>query len=70
MQMDQQLLRRDELWVTDRKKDGSTELIPFSSYKDIRNDKSIRTSYLHGQLGGVPKLQLNDTFPIINSTEQ
>jgi AAA15 family ATPase/GTPase len=70
MQMDQKLLRRDELWITDRRRDGSTELIPFSSYKDIRKDKSIRTSYLHGQLGGIPKLQLNETFPIINTTEQ
>ncbi|MDR1382580.1 MAG: AAA family ATPase [Planctomycetaceae bacterium] len=62
MQMDQELLRRDEMCVTDRKNDGSTELIPFSSYRDIRKDKSVRTSYLHGQLGGVPNLPLNDLF--------
>ena len=63
LQMDQNLLRRDELWVTDRKNDGSTELIPLSSYKEIRKDKSIRTSYLRGQLGGTPKLLLFGAFP-------
>lgn len=63
LQMDQNLLRRDEMWVTDRKKDGSTELVPLSSFKEIRKDKSIRTSYLRGQLGGVPKLLLGGVFP-------
>jgi hypothetical protein len=62
MQIDQSLLRRDELWITERKNDGSTELIPFSSYKGIRKDKSIRTSYLRGQLGGVPKLYLSNVI--------
>lgn len=63
LQMDQNLLRRDEMWVTDRKNDGSTELVPLSSFKEIRKDKSIRTSYLRGQLGGTPKLLLSGAFP-------
>ena len=63
LQMDQNLLRRDEMWITDRKNDGSTELVPLSSFKEIRKDKSIRTSYLRGQLGGIPKLLLHGAFP-------
>ena len=63
LQMDQNLLRRDEMWVTDRKNDGTTELVPFSAFKEIRKDKSIRTSYLRGQLGGTPKLLLHGAFP-------
>ncbi|MCL2623852.1 MAG: ATP-binding protein [Planctomycetaceae bacterium] len=62
-QMDQELLRRDEMWLTERRRDGSTELIPLSSFKEIRSDKSIRTSYLRGQLGGVPKLTLSTLRP-------
>jgi hypothetical protein len=54
--MDQDLLRRDEMWVTERDKDGSSDLIAFSEYKEIRNDKDIRKSYLQGRLGGVPKI--------------
>ena len=64
LQMDDGLLRRDEMWVTDRKNDGSTELIPLSSYKGIRDDKSIRTSYLRGHFRGTPKLLLSGAFPL------
>ncbi len=53
--MDQELLRRDEMWVAERNGDGSSDLIAFSEYKEIRNDKDIRKSYLQGRLGGVPK---------------
>ena len=54
--MDQDLLRRDEMWVAERGQDGSSELIAFSEYKEIRNDKDIRKSYLQGRLGGIPKI--------------
>lgn len=56
--MDQQLLRRDEMWVAERDESGSSTLIPFSDYKDIRYDKDIRKSYLQGRLGGVPRILL------------
>ena len=58
MLMDQQLLRRDEMWVAERAADGSSCLIPFSDYKDIRYDKDIRKTYLLGQLGGTPRMWL------------
>ena len=53
--MDQGLLRRDEMWVTEKSKDCS-ELISFSEYKGVRYDKDIRKSYLQGRFGGIPKL--------------
>lgn len=56
--MDQQIFRRDEMWVADRNNKGVSRLIPFSDYKDIRYDKDIRKSYLQGRLGGVPKILL------------
>ncbi|MBX9691773.1 MAG: ATP-binding protein [Cyanobacteria bacterium] len=54
--MDQQLLRRDEMWVTERKFDGSSTLTSFSDFKGMRNDKNIINSYLQGRLGGLPRL--------------
>jgi len=54
--MDQQLLRRDEMWVTERDASGISNLLSFSEYKDIRYDKDIRKSYLQGRLGGIPRL--------------
>ena len=44
------------MWVTERDNSGSSRLIAFSEYKDVRKDKDIRKSYLQGRLGGVPKL--------------
>jgi uncharacterized protein len=54
--MDQDLLRRDEMWVVERDQQGGSELIGLSEYKEIRNDKDIRKSYLQGRLGGVSRV--------------
>ncbi|MBK9778231.1 MAG: ATP-binding protein [bacterium] len=54
--MDQSLLRRDEMWVTERNDRGESTLMSFSEYKDVRYDKDIRKSYLQGRLGGVPRI--------------
>lgn len=54
--MDQDLLRRDEMWVAERNSDGISNLFSFSEYKDVRYDKDIRKSYLQGRLGGIPRL--------------
>ena len=60
--MDQQLLRRDEMWVAERDATGASSLISFSEYKDVRYDKDIRKSYLQGRLGGIPRILLGGTL--------
>ena len=59
--MDQDLLRRDEMWVAERDGAGSSSLTSFSEFKDMRHDKDIRKSYLQGRLGGIPNILLEDT---------
>jgi len=54
--MDQQLFRRDEMWITERNHDGISSLVSFSDFKDVRYDKDIRKSYLQGRLGGIPRI--------------
>ena len=61
--MDQDLLRRDEMWVAERDRDGGSSLFSFSEYKDVRNDKDIRKSYLQGRLGGVPRILMSTLRP-------
>lgn len=68
--MDQKLLRRDEMWVAERDTSGVSNLLSFSEYKDIRFDKDIRKSYLHGRLGGVPRILLSETFTSSSQTEE
>jgi AAA15 family ATPase/GTPase len=55
--MDQDLLRRDEMWVVERDRHGASSLVAFSDFEqDIRSDKDVRKSYLQGRLGGVPRI--------------
>lgn len=49
------LLRRDQIWFTQKRPDGSTELYPLSDFK-VRNDLAIDKAYLDGRFGAVPIL--------------
>lgn len=62
MLMDQQLLRRDEMWVAERDRFGVSSLFSFSEYKDVRYDKDLRKSYLQGRLGGIPRILSGDAL--------
>lgn len=68
--MDQQLLRRDEMWVTERDTFGTSSLFSFSEYKDIRYDKDIRKSYLQGRMGGIPRILLEGALSNSCLTEE
>ena len=66
MLMTQSLFRRDEMWITERKEDGSSEMVSFAEYDDIRYDKDIRKSYLQGRMGGIPNIIADQILPISN----
>ena len=70
MLMDQQLLRRDEMWVAERDKFGVSSLFSFSEYKDVRYDKDLRKSYLQGRLGGIPRILTGGTLTNPHLTEE
>lgn len=52
---DDQLLRRDQTWFTQKRDDGSTELYSLSDFP-VRNDLAIERAYLDGRFGAVPVL--------------
>lgn len=60
--MDQNLLRRDEMWLAERNNDGRSTLFSLSDFKEVRNDKDIRKSYLQGRMGGVPRILLSNSL--------
>jgi AAA15 family ATPase/GTPase len=68
--MDQQLLRRDEMWVAERDATGASSLRSFSEYKDVRYDKDIRKSYLQGRLGGIPRILLRGALTSHRLTQE
>ena len=55
----QMLLRRDQIWFTEKQSDCRTELYCLSEFK-IRKDKVIRKSYLAGIFGAIPNVTLED----------
>jgi uncharacterized protein len=61
--MDQDLLRRDEMWLAERSSSGASTVTSFSEFRDVRHDKDIRKSYLQGRLGGIPRLYFHGTEP-------
>lgn len=53
--LDQSTMRRDQFWVVDKTREGTSELTPISDYK-LRKDAVLRKKYLEGRLGGIPSL--------------
>jgi AAA15 family ATPase/GTPase len=54
--LDQKLFRRDQIWFTEKDKDGGTHLCPVSDYK-LRKGEAMQKGYLSGRYGGVPILE-------------
>ncbi|MFZ4554904.1 MAG: AAA family ATPase [Pseudanabaena sp.] len=55
------LLRRDQIWFTQKRPDQSTEVYPLSDFK-VRNDLAIDKAYLDGRFGAVPFISDEDDF--------
>jgi energy-coupling factor transporter ATP-binding protein EcfA2 len=53
--LDQELLRRDEIWFAEKDQAAATRLYSLLDFK-VRNDLEIRKHYLQGRFGAVPFL--------------
>jgi AAA15 family ATPase/GTPase len=49
------VLRRDEVWFTEKNQDGATELYPLTDFKP-RNVENLERGYLQGRYGAIPFL--------------
>ncbi len=53
--LDFKLLRRDQIWFTEKDQGGATRLYPLTDYRP-RNDESLEKGYLAGRYGAIPML--------------
>lgn len=53
--LDQEFLRTDEIWLTEKNKFGETKLYPLSDFKE-HHTIDIRKGYLNGRYGAIPFL--------------
>ena len=53
--LDQDLLRKDQVWFTEKKEDGSTNLFSLAEYI-VPSDANVEKRYHAGRYGAIPKL--------------
>jgi hypothetical protein len=53
--LEREILRRDQIWFTEKNEDGASSLYPLSDFKP-RKEQNIAAGYLHGRFGAVPFL--------------
>ena len=52
--LDQEMLRRDQVWFCEKHKDQSTALYPLTDFSPRKGRENIERSYLSGRYGGAP----------------
>ena len=58
--LDFDLIRRDEIWFTQKDKNGQTSLYSLEEFKDIaRFDRKIDKAYLEGRFGAIANININ-----------
>ena len=48
------LLRRDQIWFTEKNHQGATDLYSLAEYDDIAEDASFEADYIRGRYGAIP----------------
>jgi uncharacterized protein len=54
-------LRRDQIWFTEKDKNGATQLYPLTDYK-ARREENLKRGYLQGRYGAVPFIHTESLF--------
>lgn len=58
--LDFDLVRRDEIWFTEKSEDGSTRMFSLEEFKDVaRFDRKIDKAYLEGRFGAIANIDTN-----------
>jgi AAA15 family ATPase/GTPase len=57
--LDGELLRRDQIWFTEKGDDGATRLFPLTDFR-ARKSENIQRGYLQGRYGAVPSVRRPD----------
>lgn len=60
--MDKEVLRRDQIWIAEKDRFGSSELFSLSDFKSdvVRKTSSFSKKYLEGEFGGIEDFEVTD----------
>jgi hypothetical protein len=57
--LDTRILRRDQIWFTEKGDDGATRLFPLTDFR-ARKYENLERGYLQGRYGAVPSVRMPD----------
>ncbi|QSB15077.1 ATP-binding protein [Natronosporangium hydrolyticum] len=57
-------LNRDEVWLTEKRRDGATRLGALADFagERVRKSQNLENAYLHGRFGGLPQVDQTEFF--------
>jgi hypothetical protein len=55
--MDNDLLRRDQIYIVEKNDFAATEVVNLVEYKSARKDTPLAKNYLEGKYGGIPFIE-------------
>ncbi len=55
--LDKDLIRKDQIWITEKNEKGITDLYSLQDFENLREDTSFDKWYLAGKFGGVPQIK-------------
>lgn len=55
--LDKDLIRKDQIWITEKNERGETDLYSLQDFEKLREDTSFDKWYMSGKFGGVPQIK-------------
>jgi AAA15 family ATPase/GTPase len=52
--LDQDVLRRDQIWLTEKFQEGATTLTPLLDFSPRKDSEALEKNYRQGRYGGIP----------------
>lgn len=68
--LDQDTIRRDQVWFTEKNNRGESEIYSLSDFSDVREETLFAKWYLNNKFGGVPSLQPLEKLYADNGKEE
>ncbi|WP_291096692.1 ATP/GTP-binding protein [Empedobacter sp.] len=61
--LDKDIVRKDQIWISEKNIDGSTDLFSLQDFEGLREDTAFDKWYLSGKFGGIPQIKsLKEVF--------
>ncbi|MDD3038059.1 ATP/GTP-binding protein [Bacteroides sp.] len=68
--LDQDSIRRDQVWFVEKDEFGSSELFSLSDFEDVREDTPFGKWYMNNKFGAVPTLKSLEKLFVANGTSK